>query len=171
MAGGVFGLGAAQNAQFQPELNGVLARGLGNRRSGRPGDGAWQMINSAVVESTSVSTPVTVVVGDESGVVKSMLRMDGAPLVSVQTAINRAIGIPPDRRHTPTSEPRSEESSTAKRLHRRSRATGDARQTTSPSVSRIHVTNAATRFESWPFVRERRQTARLRLFQGNREVR
>jgi glc operon protein GlcG len=45
--------------------------------------------------------PVTVVVVDESGVMKEMLRMDGAPLVSVQTAINKAyaaaaIGMPPD---------------------------------------------------------------------------
>lgn len=44
---------------------------------------------------------VTVVVVDESGVTKEMLRMDGAPLVSVQTAINKAyaaaaIGMPPD---------------------------------------------------------------------------
>src|SRR5919197_1808579 len=42
-----------------------------------------------------------VVVVDESGVTKEMLRMDGAPLVSVQTAINKAyaaaaIGMPPD---------------------------------------------------------------------------
>jgi len=64
-------------------------------------DAAWQMINSAVVESTSMSTPATVVIVDESSVVKSMLHMDGASLVSVQTAINKAyaaaaIGIRPD---------------------------------------------------------------------------
>ena len=62
---------------------------------------ASQMLDAAVAEATSMSTPVTVVVVDESGVIKSMLRMDGAPLVSVQTAINKAyaaaaIGIPPD---------------------------------------------------------------------------
>jgi len=48
-----------------------------------------------------MSFAVTVVVVDESGVVKSMTRMDGAPLVSVQTGINKAyaaaaIGMPPD---------------------------------------------------------------------------
>ena len=45
--------------------------------------------------------PVTVVIVDESGVLKELCRMDGAPLVSVQTAINKAyaaaaIGMPPD---------------------------------------------------------------------------
>jgi uncharacterized protein GlcG (DUF336 family) len=44
---------------------------------------------------------VTVVAVDESGVMKGMRRMDGAPLLSVQTAINKAyaaaaIGMPPD---------------------------------------------------------------------------
>jgi uncharacterized protein GlcG (DUF336 family) len=48
-----------------------------------------------------MSVAVTVVVVDESGVVKSMTRMDGAPLVSVQTGISKAyaaaaIGMPPD---------------------------------------------------------------------------
>lgn len=48
-----------------------------------------------------MSVPVSVVIVDESGVSKEMLRMDGAPLVSVQTAINKAyaaaaIGMPPD---------------------------------------------------------------------------
>ena len=59
------------------------------------------MIDAAVAEAVSISVPVTVVVVDESGVTKEMLRMDGAPLVSVQTAINKAyaaaaIGMPPD---------------------------------------------------------------------------
>ena len=48
-----------------------------------------------------MSVPVTVVIVDESGIAKEMLRMDGAPLVSVQTAVNKAyaaaaIGMPPD---------------------------------------------------------------------------
>jgi uncharacterized protein GlcG (DUF336 family) len=48
-----------------------------------------------------MSVAVTVVVVDESGVTKEMRRMDGAPLVSVQTASNKAyaaaaIGMPPD---------------------------------------------------------------------------
>jgi uncharacterized protein GlcG (DUF336 family) len=59
------------------------------------------MIDAAVAEASAMSVPVTVVVVDESGVTKEMLRMDGAPLVSVQTALNKAyaaaaIGMPPD---------------------------------------------------------------------------
>lgn len=60
-----------------------------------------QLVEAAVAEATSISVSVTVVTVDESGVIKQMLRMDGAPLVSVQTAINKAyaaaaIGMPPD---------------------------------------------------------------------------
>ncbi len=59
------------------------------------------MIDTAVREATAMSVPVTVVVVDESAVVREMLRMDGAPLVSVQTALNKAhaaaaIGMPSD---------------------------------------------------------------------------
>lgn len=59
------------------------------------------MLDAASAEATAMSVPVTVVVVDESGVLKALLRMDGAPLVSVQTAINKAysaaaIGMPPD---------------------------------------------------------------------------
>jgi len=59
------------------------------------------MIDAAVTRAQSMSVSVTVVVVDESGVLKGMLRMDGAPLVSVQTAINKAyaaaaIRMPPD---------------------------------------------------------------------------
>lgn len=59
------------------------------------------MIDAALVEADAMSVPVTVVVVDESGVTKEMVRMDLAPLVSVQTAINKAyaaaaIGMPPD---------------------------------------------------------------------------
>jgi uncharacterized protein GlcG (DUF336 family) len=62
---------------------------------------ARSIVDAATAAAESMSTPITVVVVDESGVLKSMLRMDGAPLVSVQTAINKAyaaaaIGIPPD---------------------------------------------------------------------------
>ena len=70
----------------------------------RPTLSAWQarmMLDAAVAQAESMSVPVTVVVVDESGVTKQMARMDGAPLVSVQTAINKAyaaaaIGMPPD---------------------------------------------------------------------------
>ena len=34
--------------------------------------------------------PVTVVIVDESGVLKELCRMDGAPLVSVQTVMSKA---------------------------------------------------------------------------------
>jgi uncharacterized protein GlcG (DUF336 family) len=59
------------------------------------------MIDAAVAEANAMSVPVTVVIVDESGVTKEMLRMDLAPLVSIQTAINKAyaaaaIGMPPD---------------------------------------------------------------------------
>jgi uncharacterized protein GlcG (DUF336 family) len=48
---------------------------------------------------------VTVVIVDESGVLKELCRMDGAPLVSVQTAMSRAyaaaaIAMPPDEFYT-----------------------------------------------------------------------
>ena len=59
------------------------------------------IIDAAIAEAESMSVPVTAVVVDESGNMKAMTRMDGAPLVSVQTAINKAyaaaaIGMPPD---------------------------------------------------------------------------
>ncbi len=59
------------------------------------------MVDAAVAEANAMSVAVTVVIVDESGVTKELLRMDGAPLVSVQTAINKAyaaaaIGMPPD---------------------------------------------------------------------------
>jgi uncharacterized protein GlcG (DUF336 family) len=59
------------------------------------------MIEAAVGTAESMSVAVTIVIVDESGVLKEMHRMDGAPLVSVQTAINKAfaavaIGMPPD---------------------------------------------------------------------------
>ena len=65
------------------------------------GQASRLMIDAAVGEANAGSVPVTVVVVDESGVTKEMLRMDQAPLVSVQTAINKAyaaaaIGMPPD---------------------------------------------------------------------------
>jgi uncharacterized protein GlcG (DUF336 family) len=58
-------------------------------------------VEAAVAEAGRGSIPVTVVTVDESGVTKEMCRMDGAPLVSVQTALNKAyaaaaIGMPPD---------------------------------------------------------------------------
>lgn len=66
-----------------------------------PGAAARRLVDAAVAEAASMAVPVTVVVVDESGVLKEMRRMDGAPLVSVQTALNKAfaaaaIGMAPD---------------------------------------------------------------------------
>jgi uncharacterized protein GlcG (DUF336 family) len=60
-----------------------------------------RILDAAVVEAERMSVSVTVVAVDESGVMKEMRRMDGAPLVSVQTALNKAyaaaaIGMAPD---------------------------------------------------------------------------
>jgi glc operon protein GlcG len=60
-----------------------------------------RLVDAAVAEARQMGVQVTIVVVDESGVMKEMLRMDGAPLVSVQTAVNKAyaaaaIGMPPD---------------------------------------------------------------------------
>jgi glc operon protein GlcG len=62
---------------------------------------ARTMVDAAIAEAVAASIAVTVAIVDESGILKEMLRMDGAPLVSVQTAINKAyaaaaIGMPPD---------------------------------------------------------------------------
>jgi uncharacterized protein GlcG (DUF336 family) len=64
-------------------------------------EAARRMVDAALAEATGAGVPTTVVVVDESGVLKEMVRMDRAPLVSVQTAINKAyaaaaIGMPPD---------------------------------------------------------------------------
>lgn len=59
-----------------------------------------QMIDVAVAEAAAMGVRATVVIVDESGVLKEVSRMDGAPLVSVQTALDKAyaaaIGMPPD---------------------------------------------------------------------------
>src|SRR5262249_5511851 len=60
-----------------------------------------RVVDAALAEAERGSVPVTVVTVDESGVTKEMCRMDGAPLVSVQTALNKAyaaaaVGMPPD---------------------------------------------------------------------------
>jgi uncharacterized protein GlcG (DUF336 family) len=51
---------------------------------------ARRIIDAAAAEAELMSTRVTVAVVNESGVLKHLERMDGAPLVSVQTAINKA---------------------------------------------------------------------------------
>jgi uncharacterized protein GlcG (DUF336 family) len=62
---------------------------------------AASILSAAVFEASIMGVPVTVVVVDESGVLKAMVRQDGAPLVSIETAVNKAyaaaaIGMPPD---------------------------------------------------------------------------
>jgi uncharacterized protein GlcG (DUF336 family) len=79
--------------------------------TGRPESGSWratvttvearQIVDMAVAEADAMAVPVTVAVVDESGTLKELERMDGAALVSVQTAMNKAyaaaaIGMPPD---------------------------------------------------------------------------
>ena len=60
-----------------------------------------RMVDAAVAEAAVLAVSVTVVAVDESGVLKEMCRMDGAPLISVQTAVSKAyaaaaVGMPPD---------------------------------------------------------------------------
>jgi len=62
---------------------------------------ARALVDAACGEANTKSVPVTVIAVDESGVLKEARRMDRAPLVSLQTAINKAyaaaaIGMPPD---------------------------------------------------------------------------
>ncbi len=66
---------------------------------------AASILRAAISEADTMGVPVTVVVVDESGVLKSMIRQDGAPLVSIETATNKAyaaaaIGMPPDDFYT-----------------------------------------------------------------------
>ena len=62
---------------------------------------ARRLVDAAAREAEAISVAVTIVTVDESGVLKEMCRMDGAPLVSVQTALSKAyaaaaVGMPPD---------------------------------------------------------------------------
>ena len=71
------------------------------RRPSLSAAGARQTVDGALAEARVMAMAVTVAVVDESGVLKEFQRMDGAPLVSVETAINKAyaaaaIGMPPD---------------------------------------------------------------------------
>jgi uncharacterized protein GlcG (DUF336 family) len=64
-------------------------------------DDAGAILRAAISEAGTMGVPVTIVVVDESGVLKTMVRQDGAPLVSIETATNKAyaaaaIGMPPD---------------------------------------------------------------------------
>jgi uncharacterized protein GlcG (DUF336 family) len=62
---------------------------------------ATGIVDAAIGEARAIGVPVTVVVVDDGGHLKAMRRMDGAPLVSIQTAQNKAhaaaaIGVPVD---------------------------------------------------------------------------
>ena len=62
---------------------------------------ARSMVEAAVAEAELMSVRATVAVVDDSGIIKEFERMDGAALLSVQTAMNKAyaaaaIGMPPD---------------------------------------------------------------------------
>jgi uncharacterized protein GlcG (DUF336 family) len=62
---------------------------------------ARQIIDDALTQATTMGMFVSVAVVDESGVIKEFKRMDGAALVSVQSALSKAyaaaaIGMPPE---------------------------------------------------------------------------
>jgi len=76
-------------------------RGLTTTRPTLSRAQARRLVDAAVREAEAISVAATIVTVDESGVLKEMCRMDGAPLVSVQTALSKAyaaaaIGMPPD---------------------------------------------------------------------------
>jgi uncharacterized protein GlcG (DUF336 family) len=63
--------------------------------------GAAAALSAAQAEATAMGVPVTVAVLDVGGAVKLLSRMDGAPLISIETATSKAhaavaIGLPPD---------------------------------------------------------------------------
>src|SRR6202167_1115143 len=53
-------------------------------------DVAAKMVEAAVAKAKSVSVPQVVAILDESGLLKAFCRMDGAPLISIEVAQNKA---------------------------------------------------------------------------------
>jgi len=53
-------------------------------------DAALKVVNACNAKANEVGQPFVIVVVDESGIVKASLRMDGAPLMSVQVATDKA---------------------------------------------------------------------------------
>lgn len=51
---------------------------------------ARKMMRAAHAEANKLGIPMTIAVCDESGILKAFLRMDGAALLSVDVAINKA---------------------------------------------------------------------------------
>ena len=93
---------AGAESEFRGET--MIAQNL-TQRATLSSDAAARAVASAVAEAATMSVPVTVVVVDEAGVLKEMRRMDGAPLVSLQTALNKgyaaaAIGMATDDFYT-----------------------------------------------------------------------
>lgn len=77
------------------------ADGLTVSRASLTAVAACKVVRAAVAQAEATALAVTVAVVDESGVLKALERMDGAPLVSVRTAQDKAfaaaaIGIAPD---------------------------------------------------------------------------
>jgi uncharacterized protein GlcG (DUF336 family) len=65
---------------------------------------AHKMIEAAARKADEIGHPMVIAVVDESGVLKALLRMDGAPLLSVQIAQDKAytaagFGLPTDQWH------------------------------------------------------------------------
>jgi uncharacterized protein GlcG (DUF336 family) len=65
---------------------------------------AHKMIEAAARKADELGHPMVIAVVDESGVLKALLRMDGAPLLSVQVAQDKAytaagFGLPTDQWH------------------------------------------------------------------------
>ncbi len=58
-----------------------------------------RLIEAATAKALEIGTPMVIAIVDESGILKALRRMDGAPLLSVEIAINKAytsvsFGIP-----------------------------------------------------------------------------
>jgi uncharacterized protein GlcG (DUF336 family) len=53
-------------------------------------DLAAQMVAAAVAKAKAIGVPQVVAVLDESGLLKAFCRMDGAPLISIEVAQNKA---------------------------------------------------------------------------------
>jgi glc operon protein GlcG len=78
-----------------------MATGTWTMRPTLSADLSRRLVDTAVAAATAGGLRVTVVTVDESGVLREVRRMDGAPLVSLQTAISKAfaaaaVGMPPD---------------------------------------------------------------------------
>ena len=53
-------------------------------------DSAAKMVEAAVAKAKSLNVPQIVAILDESGLLKAFCRMDGAPLISIEVAQNKA---------------------------------------------------------------------------------